>query len=262
MTDILQSKSTMTKFQVLTEVAARQPQVRQKEIADYIGVTPQAVSEYVKELTKEGMIQSDGRVKYKVTKEGIDWLLENATTLKKFSENVMEEIISHVSTWAAICDEDFQRGERVFIEMRGGLLYATRKDTGVSGVTLQSSEAGQDIGITDLRGYLDTKTESIFICKVPRIKKGGSSIVNLEQLESIVKDKPYIASVGTEALISLRRINVEPNVMFGAIESVVQAACHGLESVIVIVEDELPQLLSRVESENVPYEIVDLSKSK
>ena len=30
---ILQSKSVMTKFQVLTEIAAHQPNVRQKEIA-------------------------------------------------------------------------------------------------------------------------------------------------------------------------------------------------------------------------------------
>lgn len=262
MTNILQSKSTMTKFQVLTEVAARQPNVRQKEIADTIGVTPQAVSEYIKDLTASGMIHSDGRVKYKVTKEGVDWILENAAKLKEYSQIVMEEIISHVSTWAAICDEDLQRGERVFIEMRGGLLYATRKDTGVSGVTVQAGEKGYDVGVTDLKGYMNTEVESIFICKVPRIKKGGSSSVNIEQLRPIIDSKPYIAAVGTEALMSLKRINVEPNVMFGAIESVIQAACHGLSSAIVIVEDEVPYLLGRVESENIPYEIVDLNKFK
>ena len=50
--------------------------------------------------------------------------------------------------------------------------------------------------------------------------------------------------------------------MFGAIESVIQAAYHGLTSVIVIVEDEVSYLLSRLESENIPYEIIDLNREK
>jgi len=69
---ILQSKSEMTKFQVLTEIAAHQPNVRQKEIAVKIGITPQAVSEYIKELTADGLIHSDGRVRYKITKDGLN----------------------------------------------------------------------------------------------------------------------------------------------------------------------------------------------
>lgn len=50
MIKILQTKSGVTKFQVLIEIAAHQPNVRQKEIAAKIGITPQAVSEYIKEL--------------------------------------------------------------------------------------------------------------------------------------------------------------------------------------------------------------------
>lgn len=55
MIELLSSKSGITKFQILIEVAAHQPNVRQKEIAEKIGVTPQAVSEYIKELVAEGL---------------------------------------------------------------------------------------------------------------------------------------------------------------------------------------------------------------
>ena len=259
---ILPSKSVMTKFQVLTEIAAHQPNVRQKEIAQKIGVTPQAVSEYIKELTAEGKIHSDGRVRYRITKEGVEWVLENATELKHYSHMVMEDIISHVSTWAAICDEDFEKGEEVNLVMREGLLYATREETGTSGTAIQDGKAGEDIGVTDLKGYLNMKTESITICKVPRIKKGGSSAVDLERLKPIVETKPYIAAVGTEALISLRKIGKEPVVMFGATDSVIQAAYHGLASVIVVVEDEVSYFLARLETENVSYELIDLTKER
>lgn len=259
---ILQSKSEMTKFQVLTEIAAHQPNVRQKEIAVKIGITPQAVSEYIKELTAEGLIHSDGRVRYKITKDGVEWVLDNAAELKRYSQLVMEDIISHVSTWTAICDEAIQKDEKVYIEMRKGLLYANRtRDTGIYGTAIMSGERGYDIGVTDLKGYMHIETESITICKVPRIKRGGSSFTNIERLKPIVESKPYIGAVGTEALMALKRIGITPDVMFGASESVIQAAYHGLASVVVIVEDEVSYLLTRLENENIPYEIMDLSKT-
>jgi len=259
---LLQSKSEMTKFQVLTEIAAHQPNVRQKEIAVKIGITPQAVSEYIKELTSEGLIHSDGRVRYKITKDGVEWVLENAAELKQYSQIVMEDIISHVSTWTAICDEDIRKDEKVFIKMRGGLLYANKStDSGIYGTAIMNGEKGFDIGVTDLKGYMHVDTESITICKVPRIKRGGSSFVNLERLKPIVESKPYIGAVGTEALMALKRIGITPDIMFGASESVIQAAYHGLPSVVVIVEDEVSYLMGLLENESISYEIMDLSKN-
>jgi len=258
----LQSKSEMTKFQVLTEIAAHQPNVRQKEIAMKIGITPQAVSEYVKDLMAEGLIHSDGRVRYKITKDGVEWALDNASELKRYAHHVMEEIISQVSTWTAICDEDIQKDEKVFIEMRRGLLYANKsRDTGIYGTAIMYGDRGYDIGVTNLKGYMHVDTESITICKIPRIKRGGSSYTNLERLKPIIESKPYIGAVGTEALMALKRIGITPDVMFGAPESVIQAAYHGLSSAILIVEDEFSAMMARLENESIPYEIMDLSKN-
>ncbi|WP_420891294.1 MarR family transcriptional regulator [Methanimicrococcus hacksteinii] len=252
----------MTKFQVLTEIAAHQPNVRQKEIAAKIGITPQAVSEYIKELTAEGLIHSDGRVRYKITKDGVEWVLDNASELKRYSQLVMEDIISHVSTWTAICDEAITKEDKVYIEMRKGLLYANRsRDTGIYGTAIMAGEKGYDIGVTDLKGYMHIETESITICKIPRIKRGGSSFTNLDRLRPIVESKPYIGAVGTEALMALKRVGITPDVMFGATESVIQAAYHGLSSAVVIVEDEVSFFMARLESESIPYEIMDLSKT-
>ncbi len=55
---ILRSKKESTRFQILVEIAAHQPDVRQKEIADKIGITPQGVSEYIRELVSEGLLYS------------------------------------------------------------------------------------------------------------------------------------------------------------------------------------------------------------
>ncbi len=260
MIDLLNSKSGITKFQILIEVAANQPNVRQKEIADKIGVTPQAVSEYIKELVAEGHIYSEGRVRYRITKQGVEWVLENANDMKRYARYVMSDVISHVSTWTAIAEEDIKKGTRVYLRMSKGLLYvSTGSITNASGTTISDAKQGEDVGVTDLQGLIDLENASITVCKVPRVERGGSKNVDIERLRSLANSKSYIAIVGVESLVALRKIEREPDVMFGAKESVIEAAYHGLSSLLLAIDEEVPSILSRLETENLEYELVDLS---
>ncbi|MCZ7403220.1 MAG: winged helix-turn-helix transcriptional regulator [Candidatus Methanoperedens sp.] len=256
---ILRSKKEITKFQILVEIAGHQPDVMQKEIADRIGITPQAVSEYIKDLVSEGYLFSDGRMRYRITKNGVEWVLERAIELKKYARFVMEDIVSHVSVATAIARGQFTKGDAVSLMMENGLLYAGT-DGAVTGITISDAEEGEDVGVTNLKGMISFPQVNITICKVPRVEKGGSRSVDLEMLQSRSIDKPYIAAIGVEALISLRKISIQPNILFGAKESVVEAAFHGLSSLVVSVDEEVPSLLNRLEAEGLNYEVVDLSK--
>jgi len=260
MIELLSSKSGITKFQILIEVAAHQPNARQKEIAEKIGVTPQAVSEYIKELVAEGLVSSEGRVRYRITKQGVEWVLENAAEMKRYARFVMSDIISHVSTWTAIADEDVNAEQEVYLTMRKGLLYVSTQDvTNATGTTISNALKGEDVGVTDLMGLIDLENASITVCKIPRVERGGSKNVDLERLKNLVKSKSYLATIGVESLIALRRVGREPDVMFGAKESVIEAAFHGLSSLVLAIDEEVPGILSRLESEDLEYELVDLS---
>jgi len=260
MIKILQTKSGVTKFQVLIEIAAHQPNVRQKEIAAKIGITPQAVSEYIKELVNDGLIVTEGRVRYRITKEGVEWVLDNATEMKQYARFVMEDIINHISTWTAIAKEDVKEDQQVYLKMEGGLLYVSSTEkTGASGNVISDASAGEDVGVTSLRGLIDLENATITICKVPRIERGGSRKVDIERLRALTGSKPYIAAIGVEALIALRKLDITPNVMFGSNESVIEAAYHGLSSLVVSVDEQVPSLLNRLETENLEYELVDLT---
>src|SRR5574341_704918 len=96
---ILRSKKESTRFQILVEIAAHQPDVRQKEIADKIGITPQAVSEYIKDLVSDGLLFSDCRVRYRVTKKGVEWVLERAMDVKKFEEMHLVPTLFFIDPW-------------------------------------------------------------------------------------------------------------------------------------------------------------------
>lgn len=261
MVNVLQSKRDSSRFQILVEIAANQPNVRQKEVAESMGVTPQAISEYIKDLVAEGLVVSDGRMRYRITKEGVEWLLESAAELKHYARFVMEDVISQVSVWPAIADENLEVGETVFLEMRGGLLYANRNEgIEATGVTISDARAGEDVGVSDLKGLISLEEGVITICKVPRAQLGGSRGVDLEALSKITSGAKMVGALGVEGLVALRKSGREPEVFFGAKESAVESAFHGVSSVIVSVDEQVPNLLSRLESEGLKYELLDLSK--
>ncbi|MGC9514595.1 MarR family transcriptional regulator [Methanocrinis sp.] len=262
MVDVLQSKRDSSRFQILVEIAANQPNIRQKEVAERLGVTPQAISEYIKDLVADGLVISDGRMRYRITKEGVEWLLESAADLKRYARYVMEEIISHVSVWGAIADEELEEGETVSLEMRDGLLYAGQKGgEGATGVTISDARAGEDVGVSNLKGLISLKEGTITVGKVPRVQMGGSRNVDLGVLTRIIANGKMVGALGIESLVALRKVGREPDVFFGAKESAVESAFHGVSSVIICVDEQVPNLMGRLEAEGLKYDLVDLTSN-
>ncbi|MEE8373988.1 MAG: winged helix-turn-helix transcriptional regulator, partial [Dehalococcoidia bacterium] len=94
MKQMLGGANLATKFQILADVAANQPDVQQRDIARRLNVSPQAVSDYVKELLKNGWLSSPGRSKYRVTKEGVDWMLKALREWQSYSDSVQKALAS------------------------------------------------------------------------------------------------------------------------------------------------------------------------
>ncbi|MEM4525208.1 MAG: winged helix-turn-helix transcriptional regulator, partial [Methanothermobacter sp.] len=116
-------KGELTKFQILAEIAENQPHIRQRDIAEKLGITVQAVSENIKTLTDQGYIQAgDGRSHYKLTKRGIEKLKREAITLRKYADSVLETMSTYKSTWPAIAKENLKKGEEVELFMEDGIL--------------------------------------------------------------------------------------------------------------------------------------------
>ena len=97
MVDVLANKRAATRFRILVEIAERQPAVSQQEIADAIGITAQAVSDYLQGLTEEGYVDKRGRGRYQVTKEGVDWLITRTERLRTFVDHVAEDVVGPAS---------------------------------------------------------------------------------------------------------------------------------------------------------------------
>ncbi|MDF2954641.1 MAG: putative transcriptional regulator [Candidatus Alkanophagales archaeon MCA70_species_2] len=258
---ILQNKRMSSKFQILVEIAANQPNVKQRDIAAKLNITPQAVSEYVKELIEEGMVATDGRGKYRVTKEGVDFILRMTNELEEYSSYI-NNIITNISVWAAVADDDLKKGEGVSLRMKNGILYACKIEGGeeaeARAVCISDARRGEDVGITDIKGMIALELGKITVCIVPRIQNGGSKKVDLGRLKQAVKKSKLVGVIGIEALVALSRINRKPDIIHGTKEATIEASSKGLPLTVVCVEDEIPSLLHRLEGEGLSYELLDL----
>ena len=196
MTEILRNKNLATRFQILVEVANSGPNIQQRDIAKKLGVTPQAISDYIAQLTKEGMLTSQGRSRYKVTNDGANWVIKTMRELRNY-DTFIEKAITNISVSTAITEFNIAKGQEVGLEMKDGLLYATgNKDSGAKGIATSDAGTGEDVGVSDIEGIVTMEVGKVTILKIPGIQGGGSRMVDDSRLKrEIVGKELIVASV-------------------------------------------------------------------
>ena len=262
MARVLRNKNQATKFQILIEIAANQPNIQQKDIAQRVGVTSQAVSDYISGLVRDGWVASDGRSRYWVTKEGVSWVLETFRELRGYSAYV-ERAVTNITVCAAVAGEDLSQDQAVGLEMRDGLLFATGAvGKGARGIAIADARGGEEVGVSDIEGLVELVTGKVTILKVPDIVSGGSGSVDLAELRKYLGQRGPLGAVGIESLIALRRIGFEPQYFYGVTEAAIEAAESGLPFTIVCAEGEISRSIGRLCEENIDYELIALGRGE
>ncbi|WP_135533508.1 MULTISPECIES: MarR family transcriptional regulator [Halostella] len=258
MADVLENKRAATRFRILVEIADRQPAVSQGEIAESVGVTSQAVSEYIRELVDDSLVEKEGRSRYRVTKEGVDWLLQAATDVQRFAEHVTEDILGSVQEDAAIATADIDEGETVTLSMRDGLFHATPGGEGpATGIATTSAAEDEDVGVTGFEGIIDLDPGTVTVLQVPPVRSGGSRAVDGTALVEGCAAADTVAAAGVEAVAALRRADVSPDTTFAAGEVAADAASRGLDAVVVATADNVGRVTDALRDADVAYEVSD-----
>ena len=256
--DVLRNKREATRYQILVQIAERQPAVSQREVADAIGVTSQAVSDYLQGLVNEGYVEKLGRGRYEVTKEGVDWLISETEELRTFLDHVSEDVVGQVEIETAIATTDIQEGETVSLSMSDGVLRAMAGGAGsTTAIAVTDAEAGQDVGVTNFEGMLEYDLGTVTVVSVPRVQDGGSFAVDTATVSDLADEHDLLAVAGTEALAVVEAAALVQDIRFGSPEATQEAAMKGLDILLVATTARLSRHTDLLREQNLSYEVVE-----
>jgi len=258
MTGALEDKRTATRFRILVEIADRQPAVSQGEIADAVGVTSQAVSEYIRDLVADGYVDKEARSRYRVTKEGVDWLFQEAKGLRRFAEHVTEDVLESVREDAAIATAAIDAGDTVTLSLRDGLLHASPGDAGpATGVATTGAEPGDDVSVTGFEGVIEIDPGRATVVQIPSTRAGGSRTVPSAGLRTVCADAAMVVAAGVEAVVSLRDAGIEAETTFAAGEVAAAAAARGVDVAVIVTADAAGRVTDALRDAEVLYEVTE-----
>lgn len=264
--DVLRSKRDASRYQILVTIADRQPAVSQQEIAEEVGITAQAVSDYVQGLVEEGFVRTESRGRYEVTKEGVDWLISRTEDLQSYTSYVAEEVVGQVDTDTAIATADVAEGVRVALTMRDGYLHATPVPQGApddaapdraTAVAITDAAVGTDVGVADFDGFLGYDSGTVTVLVVPAVRDGGSRAVDPDRVRALAADHAVVAVAGAEALATARAADLDPDVRFGTPAAVQEAAARGLSVLLLATQRDLSSHTDRLRDHSIGYELLD-----
>ena len=256
MSELLRSINQAVKFQILAEIAANQPDIQQRDIARKLHLSPQAISDYVKELLSDGLITSGGRSKYRVTKEGVDRMVKGLRDLQNYSQ-IVQRSLANISVCAAVADFDILKGQSLGLIMRDGLLYAIDDlHVEAKGVAVTNAASGEEVGVSEIDGIISLEIGKVTVIRLPAVQKGGSKKVNVKKLKEVLIERTLVGAIGIESIVALKKAGVKPDFIYGVKEGIVEAAQSGLSTVVVCAEDDTSGLLSTLEDNGIAYDIV------
>jgi putative transcriptional regulator len=262
---VFKKKGEFTRLQILAEIAKQEPHLRQKDIADKLGITIQAVSENIKSLTDDGFVETSKRpVNYRITKRGIERVKNEAMNLKKYAEQVLDTMNTYKSIWPAIAREELKSGDEVWLEMDEGTLYATNNKTSAHGEVLNNANKGEDVALIKLGGIIKLESGYVVIIKLPTINQGGSHASDLKKIEEIYYDTQRkfdrVGIMGTVSRAITNKLNINADFEFATPQATVAAAKRGLNVLVFAVGKMTNTITRKLENEGINYVIEDVKK--
>jgi putative transcriptional regulator len=245
-----------------------QPHVKQKDIADALGITIQAVSKYFKKLTKEGLLKTGSeRADYRLTPKAVGRMHDDMKNLENYLINIKREIKIERAL-PAIATATVKAGQEVGVIMKEGVMYTTSLNdptTEAKGIVMTDAQEGEDIGLQNLQGKIKVTPGKILIVKLPSIRKGGSRAVDLTKVRAYYEEfKPdRVGVMGAVGRAVLNKLGLKADLEFGINNAAAIAASRGLNVFVLVVGRMVNRMVQEVDlinmrnAKEVSYEVKD-----
>jgi len=226
---LLRNKSLSTQILILYELYTKHYS-KLSPIAEKIGITQQAISEYTKKMKKQGLIHKVNN-EYKPTMKGTQLLQTELTNLKKFVDDKIQKM-PLVEDCYALAKTPIKKGEKVGLFMENGWLVANaNKKSPSMGIATANAEIDDYIIIKNLQGIIDHNIGKIYFLEL----KPDDNKVNIKQLKKKIQslniDKIGILDVVSKSICY--KIGIKPDFEFGVTNTAIDVAIRGLNTIIL-----------------------------
>ena len=233
--DVLRSKGRLTRLLILLELVNNR-HTNLKGIAKNLDITPQAVSEYLRQMGAEGLTaMSEGR--YRATKEGVNVLQGGLLEIKTFVDDKISSLEIIRST-TAIAGRDVRKGQKVGLFMRDGLLYAEPEHRSAStGVSSADVKAGSVFTVYELEGMLKLLPGTLRLITIP---EASQDRVPKAKLEEQTRPGKKVAALDLESIGLLRKNSIRCDYEYPNMAYIINNIERGLDVAVF----GMPQAIS------------------
>jgi len=235
-----------TELLILVEIM-ESPTARLKTIGDRLGVTVQAISQYISKMKKEGLLKEhSGRMA--PTRKGMQLLQEHFSSLKEEIDSVLRKI-RVIETCEAIAGGPVKKGQAVGLLMEDGMLIAyPATDSPSRGVALEPAQQGDDVLIGQLEGIVDLDLGELLVIEVPSGADGGSKSASVERVRTKLDEfsAGHLSAGDVSASALLSKATEEFFSVHAPIESSLSALSKGVDVVFAGTRESVDGMLDAV----------------
>jgi putative transcriptional regulator len=256
--NLLRNKGESTEFQILLEVFRSQPHVKQKDVADAVGITVQAVSKHFKKLAREGLLEvGSERADYRLTSKATDKLDNYLKNLSSYTARIKSDLKIE-RLLPALATQPIKEGEAVGIIMKEGVLYAVSPDNPeakAQGIAAQDAQPDEDVGLRDVKGKVKTRQGKVVMVRLPSTSDGGSRAVDLAKVRRFYAEfqPDRIGVVGVVGRAVLNKLGLKADLDFGITRATALAAERGLNVFVVVVGRMVNRVIEEIDTTNVKH---------
>ncbi len=220
-----------TEMLILVELI-RSPSARLRDVAEGLGITVQAVSQYTNLMRKEGLLL-ERKGLLRPSRKGMQVLQEHFSNIKQDVDEILRSI-SVVDRCVAVAGTRLRKGTSVGLAMEDGMMmaFADAKSSS-TGVALEDAEEGDDVLVGRLEGILDMDLGKLLVLEAPSEMDGGSKAADIGQARQKVEDfSPGLLAAGdTVGAALLMKASGEMLTLHAPVESSMSALSKGVDVV-------------------------------
>lgn len=263
---LLRDMKRNTELLILAEFL-KNPSVKRREIAEKLGITEQAISQYIADLERESLLAT-AQGNPKPTRKGVQLLQERFVQLNEEIKAILRQI-QVIDTCVALAGAPIRAKERVALVMRGGRLVAipSKKSASV-GIARSDAEKGEEVQIGNLEGVVDLKLGELLAFQIPTVSSGGSRNVDYGLASRAMKafrfDEVAVGDVIAEVIA--KRLRLAPTMLHAPVQSTVTALSKGLNVLFIGTHESIEGTIEAIErlkhqtGYSISYRLADIGK--